>query len=46
MNRRGWTRKIIDGVDFDEEWKTDVMPHEFEARMIVEVCDVGLAARE
>jgi len=46
MHRRGRTGQIVDLVHFDIQRKSDVVPHQLEARVLEQVLDVGLAAGE
>jgi hypothetical protein len=43
---RGGAGEIVDFVDFNVQREGDIVPDEFEARMIVQVLDIALAAGE
>src|SRR6516165_2179288 len=46
MNRRRWARQIVDLVGLNVERERDVVPHQFEARVIHEMRDIRLGASE
>jgi hypothetical protein len=46
MNRRRWTRKIENAIDFHVQRQTNIMTQELKARMGEEMRDVIFATRE
>src|SRR5882762_2325484 len=46
VDRRGWTRQVVDFVNLDIERESHVVPDELEARHAVQVLDVALGSRE
>ena len=44
MDGRGWACQVIDLVDFQIEWKRNIMPDHFEVLMVEQVLDIASRA--
>lgn len=46
MRWRGWTRQMVNFIDFDEQWIDDIMVNEFEVFMTQPMLDISFTASE